>query len=125
MAESTVNTPKTKARPIRNSYGPGSVFAHKQEVKPAMALQLLSNPREGPDDAETLDAYSRVVTSAVERVAASVIKIDVQFPAQPNPNPRRGPRPERSGSGSGFIFTPRCFAPRNTHARCAASNAMC
>jgi S1-C subfamily serine protease len=81
-----------------------------------MALQLLSDPREGPDDdAETLDAYSRVVTSAVERVAASVIKIDVQFPVQANPNSRRGPRPERSGSGSGFIFTPDGFALTNSH----------
>src|SRR5258708_27963989 len=80
-----------------------------------MALQLLSNPREGPDDdAETLDAYSRVVTSAVERVAASVIKIDVQFPVQANPNSRRGPRPERSGSGSGFMSARDGFALTNS-----------
>jgi S1-C subfamily serine protease len=80
-----------------------------------VSVQLLSDPREEPvDDDEALDAYSRVVTSAVERVAASVIKIDVQFPAQTNP--RRGPRPpSRAGSGSGFIFTPDGFALTNSH----------
>ncbi len=80
-----------------------------------MSLQLLSNPKENPDDDEALDAYSRVVTSAVERVAASVVKLDVQFPSPTNPTPRRGPRPSRTGSGSGFIFTPDGFALTNSH----------
>jgi S1-C subfamily serine protease len=74
------------------------------------SLQLLSNPNDAPDDDEALDTYSRVVTQAVDRVAASVVKIDVQFPASAN---RR--QPARSGSGSGFIFTPNGFALTNSH----------
>jgi len=48
------------------------------------------------------------VTRAVERIAPSVIKIDVTLPA-------RGRQPERSGSGSGFVFTPDGFALTNSH----------
>jgi S1-C subfamily serine protease len=59
-------------------------------------------------DGELLDSYSRVVTHAVERIAPSVIKIDVTLPT-------RGRQPERQGSGSGFIFTPDGFALTNSH----------
>ncbi|HYL12415.1 MAG TPA: trypsin-like peptidase domain-containing protein [Terriglobales bacterium] len=48
-----------------------------------------------------LDAYSRAVVGAAEKVSPSVVKIDV---AQ-RVNTRRGDR-EAHGGGSGFIFTP-------------------
>jgi S1-C subfamily serine protease len=61
-----------------------------------------------PEDDELLDTYSKVVTTAVDRIAPSVLKIDVTMPA-------RGRQPERQGSGSGFIFTPDGFALTNSH----------
>ena len=68
------------------------------------SLELLSNPK----DDELLDTYSQVVTSAVDRVVPSVLKIDVTLPS-------RGRQPAHSGSGSGFVFTPDGFALTNSH----------
>ena len=73
-----------------------------------MATNLHLVPEQPAEDDELLDSYSQVVTRAVERIAASVIKIDVTFPS-------RGRQPERQGSGSGFIFTPDGFALTNSH----------
>lgn len=60
-----------------------------------------------------LDAYSRAVVEAVEKVSQSVVKIDVhqeEAKAQHKPGPRRS-----GGSGSGFIFTPDGFILTNSH----------
>ncbi len=60
-------------------------------------------------DALLLDAYSRTVIGALERVAPAVVFIEVQ-----GHGPSKGRRPTR-GSGSGFLFTPDGYLLTNSH----------
>src|SRR2546426_7143353 len=56
-------------------------------------------------DADLLDAYSRAVVGAAERVGPAVVSVEVRQRVE-----RRGrPAREVPGHGSGFVFTPDRF----------------
>ncbi len=67
---------------------------------------------EASDD--LMDAYSRAVITAAEKVSPSVVYIELTRAAASGKNPGRGSR-EAHGSGSGFIFTPDGFILTNSH----------
>jgi S1-C subfamily serine protease len=62
----------------------------------------------GAADTALLDEYSRAVVRAVERVAPSVLNIEVQQRSQNQPR-------EVAGNGSGFVITPDGFILTNSH----------
>ena len=59
-------------------------------------------------DMALLDEYSRAIVRAVERVAPSVVNIEVQQRGQNQPR-------EVAGNGSGFVITPDGFILTNSH----------
>jgi len=68
--------------------------------------------RDSEDD--LLDAYSRAVITAAEKVSPSVVYIEVHQRSRGRDNRRRAPQ-EARGGGSGFIFTPDGFVLTNSH----------
>jgi len=64
---------------------------------------------------EAMDAYSRAVIAAAEKVSPSVVYIEVQHAAVSRSGKARRLPQEARGSGSGFIFTPDGFILTNSH----------
>ena len=90
--------------------------AFESEAARTVRDELTAPELEGREPAEDLmDAYSRAVITAAEKISPSVVYIEVQQPARGRRgNDRREPQ-EARGSGSGFVVTPDGFILTNSH----------
>jgi S1-C subfamily serine protease len=97
-----------------------AILENVLDITPAPPAAVVSTAPPVPDD-ELLDAYSRAVIGAAEKVSSSVLNLEVhQPPVSEQAAEPRVPR-QALGHGSGFIFTPDGFILTNSHVVHSAS----
>jgi S1-C subfamily serine protease len=97
---------------VSASLEPGAAFLNQPIASNHWNEGSPLQPAASASDASLLDAYSRAVTGAVERVSPSVVNIEVHQDAG---RTRSGEPKERRGGGSGFVFTPDGLILTNSH----------
>jgi len=97
-----------------------AILENVLDITPAPPAGVVPTAPPVPDD-ELLDAYSRAVIGAAEKVSSSVLNLEVHQP--PEREQAAEPRVPRQalGHGSGFIFTPDGFILTNSHVVHSAS----
>ena len=88
-----------------------NVLSHPAPESAGWDRKSAAEPQAAGDDS-LLDAYSRAVTGAVERMSPSVVNIEVHQSAG---RTRTGEPREQRGGGSGFVFTPDGLILTNSH----------
>src|SRR5262249_41542460 len=102
--------------PALPTLNPGRFHHHlptmlQQIVSGPIADGVTLQPTSHEADFDLLDAYSRAVVSAAEKISPSVARIAVTQTASARNREFR----ERQGGGSGFIFTPDGLVLTNSH----------
>jgi S1-C subfamily serine protease len=87
---------------------------HKEVIDIASAVSRDKEESENSSDDALLDAYSRAVISAVEKVSPAVVNI-ISQPGEVGNMLRRRFRGPGMWTGSGFVFTPDGFILTNSH----------
>jgi S1-C subfamily serine protease len=92
-----------------------SSYAHQRDETGISGADLV-------DDDGLLDAYSRAVISAAEKVSPSVVNIDVRHKLRSRRSTKQHLPKGAHGNGSGFMFTPDGFILTNSHVVHRAAN---
>jgi S1-C subfamily serine protease len=94
----------SRLRVVKDEFPGNLAGASRVEAAPGRGS---SGPKDAPDDAELLDAYSRAVVGVVEKVGSAVVAVAASG---------RGRRSRGGeGTGSGFLFTPDGYVLTNAH----------